>query len=130
MDDNKAKFEAWFMGEFPNESLVTDQNGNYKYEYAIPAWAAWNASMKHLYVYFLIVESVWPEGFSFHSMSTSLQTVVDDVGNYNIQDDTALIVELNTSSQLTLDEARKTQRATLLNMRKTFKLDGTLISEV
>ena len=127
MDDNKAKFEAWFMEEFPMESLITDQNGNYKYEHAIAAWAAWNASHKKRYTNFLIVESIWPEGFRVHGIFTTLQGAVDSVPKCDIwRKGDALIEEVPFDAPLTV--ANADHQGYIASRVASYELDGTKLT--
>lgn len=42
---NREAFEAWFNSEMPMESLITDQDNDYKYQPAIASWEAWQAAL-------------------------------------------------------------------------------------
>ena len=42
---NREAFEAWFISEMPMESLIVDQDNNYKYQPAIASWEAWQAAL-------------------------------------------------------------------------------------
>lgn len=44
MNEREA-FEAWFNSEMPMESLITDQDNDYKYQPAIASWEAWQAAL-------------------------------------------------------------------------------------
>lgn len=44
MNEREA-FEEWFNSEMPMESLITDQDNDYKYQPAIASWEAWKAAI-------------------------------------------------------------------------------------
>lgn len=43
--NNREAFEAWFGSEMPMESLITNQDNDYKYQPAIASWESWQAAL-------------------------------------------------------------------------------------
>lgn len=43
--NNRESFEAWFSSEMPMESLITNQDNDYKYQPAIASFESWQAAI-------------------------------------------------------------------------------------